>query len=86
MGVAEGTWGGALKPAQDQGAQSDKSLFNEVKGPFESSQRVHCAQELKISPSVFLRKGVEGKRSQGQRPRGLAVRLCKQEEEMRLLA
>lgn len=32
MGATEVTWGGALEPAQDQGAQSDKSLFNKVKG------------------------------------------------------
>lgn len=75
----------ALKPAQDQVAQSDKSLFNKSKRPFDHLKRFIVHRELNISHLVFLQKGVEAKGSQGQRSRGLAVRLCKQEEEMRLL-
>lgn len=49
--------GGALKPSQDQGAQSNKSLFNKSERPFESSQKVHCAQEVKIQALGFLAEG-----------------------------
>lgn len=49
--------GGALKPSQDQGAQSNKSLFNKSERPFESPQKVHCAQEVKIQALGFLAEG-----------------------------